>query len=82
MPTPKEVKSELEGKFIDVVRSPWHKKRYKVLGYDSDTDLYPDADPVLDPQPDPDMDTDQDPHLQPDQDLYLDLSLAWSQTWA
>ena len=40
MPTPKELKGELEGKFIDVVRSPWHKKRYKVLGYDSDTDLY------------------------------------------
>ena len=40
MPTPKELKGELEGKFIDVVRSPWHKKCYKVLGYDSDTDLY------------------------------------------
>ena len=40
MPTPKELKGELEGKFIDVVCSPWHKKRYKVLGYDSDTDLY------------------------------------------
>ena len=40
MPTPKELKEELEGKFIDVVCSPWHKKRYKVLGYDSDTDLY------------------------------------------
>ena len=40
MPTPKELKGELEGNFIDVVRSPWHKKRYKVLGYDSDTDLY------------------------------------------
>ena len=40
MPTPKELKGELEGKFIDVVLSPWHKKRYKVLGYDSETDLY------------------------------------------
>ena len=40
MPTPKELKGELEGKFIDAVRSPWHKKRYKVLGYDSETDLY------------------------------------------
>ena len=43
MPTPKELKGELEGKFIDVLTNSfavWHKKRYKVLGYDSDTDLY------------------------------------------
>ena len=43
MPTPKELKGELEGKFIDVLTNSfavWHKKRYKVLGYDSETDLY------------------------------------------
>ena len=43
MPTPKELKGELEGKFIDVLTNSfavWHNKRYKVLGYDSDTDLY------------------------------------------
>lgn len=43
MPTPKELKGELEGKIIDVLTNSfavWHKKRYKVLGYDPDTDLY------------------------------------------
>ena len=33
----------LEGKYIDVRTSSyglWHKKRYKVLGYDPETDLY------------------------------------------
>ena len=43
MPTPKELKGELEGKFVDVLTNSfavWHKKRYKVLGYDPDTDLY------------------------------------------
>ena len=43
MPTPKELKGELEGKFIDVLTNSfavWHNKRYKVLGYDPETDLY------------------------------------------
>ena len=43
MPTPKELKSELDGKIIDVRTNSfamWHTKRYKVLGYDSETDLY------------------------------------------
>ena len=43
MPTPKELKSELEGKFIDVRTNSfamWHTKRYKVLGYEPETDLY------------------------------------------
>ena len=43
MPTPKKLKWALEGKYIDVRTSSyglWHKKRYKVLGYDPETDLY------------------------------------------
>ena len=43
MPTPKELKSELDGKIIDVRTNSfamWHTKRYKVLGYNPETDLY------------------------------------------
>ena len=43
MPTPKELKGELEDKYIKVRTSSfgmWHWKDYKVLGYDPETDLY------------------------------------------